>query len=230
VGTSEGRSTLDIVRAARSFDPSLSKDVVISGHSQGGHAALWAARLAPTWTPDLRIRGTVAFAPASHINDQASLLPSLTAPGGISGLIALILRGADTADPGLGEASLLSAPVAALYPQTLTACLPQLAAPTSFGGVAPASIFNPGANVAPTLAVLDRSDPENLTIHTPVRIEQGVADTTVFKAFTDQLVSAYLGRHVPVVYKTYPGVDHGGVVVAAAKDATSAIRRDFERG
>ena len=47
-GVEEGRSTLDIVRAAKRLDKRLNvKRVVISGHSQGGHAALWAASLAP---------------------------------------------------------------------------------------------------------------------------------------------------------------------------------------
>src|SRR3954462_13651966 len=62
IGVSEGRSVLDIARAARKLDKTLSKKVLIAGHSQGGHAALWAASLAKKWTPELNLRGTVAFA------------------------------------------------------------------------------------------------------------------------------------------------------------------------
>src|SRR3954462_12624539 len=43
VGVEEGRSTLDMVRAARKVQPALSSRFAISGHSQGGHAALWGA-------------------------------------------------------------------------------------------------------------------------------------------------------------------------------------------
>jgi hypothetical protein len=59
-----------------------------------------------------------------------------------------------------------------------------------------------------------------------VRIQQGEADTTVFKAFTDQLVAGYSQRAMDLTYKTYPGVDHGGAVENAksARDATSYIR------
>jgi hypothetical protein len=58
-----------------------------------------------------------------------------------------------------------------------------------------------------------------------VRIEQGASDTTVFPAFTDQLVTEYKGHKIKVVYKKYQGVDHGGVVTGApAHDATSWIR------
>ena len=43
VGKSEGRSVLDAVRAARALEPRCRKRFVIAGHSQGGHAALFAA-------------------------------------------------------------------------------------------------------------------------------------------------------------------------------------------
>ena len=59
-----------------------------------------------------------------------------------------------------------------------------------------------------------------------MQIQQGEADTTVFKTFTDQLVAGYSSRVKKLTYKTYPGVDHGGAVKDAksAKDATSYIR------
>src|SRR3954447_26308593 len=56
IGVSEGHSVLDIVRAARKLDPKIGKQVVIAGHSQGGHAALWANSLAKKWTPELKVR------------------------------------------------------------------------------------------------------------------------------------------------------------------------------
>ena len=82
IGAAEGRSVLDIVTAARQLDPKIAKRYLISGHSQGGQAALFAAGLASSWQPKLRLRGTVAFAPASHILEQVSLLPALNSPSG----------------------------------------------------------------------------------------------------------------------------------------------------
>ena len=58
-----------------------------------------------------------------------------------------------------------------------------------------------------------------------MQIQQGEADTTVFNTSTDQLVDGYsLPAWKKLTYKTYPGVDHGGVVKDArsAKDATRA--------
>ena len=227
IGRSEGYSMLDAVRAARKLDKRLGRRVIISGHSQGGQSALWAASLAPKWTPELKVRGTVALAPVSHLAEQVPLLSSLKEPGGLSGLAAMILRGIDVAAPQLGVPGVLGERAAALYPLTLTACLPQLDAPSAYGGVAPADLIRPDADKGPITAALGvREDPEDLKIRTPVRIQQGEADATVFKAFTDPLVADYRKRGVKVTYKTYKGVDHGGAVknASSARDATSYIR------
>jgi pimeloyl-ACP methyl ester carboxylesterase len=227
IGASEGRSVLDAVRAARRLDKRLSRRFVIAGHSQGGHAALWAASLAPKFTPELKLRGTVAFAPASHIAEQEALLPNLKEPSGLSGLVALILRGIDIARPELGLSAGLTPRAAALYPQTLTRCVGELAAADSFGALAPADVIRTDIDTRPAVAALAQNDPEDLRIRTPVRIEQGTADTTVFKAFTDPLVDDYRKRGNPVTYRTYEGVDHGAIVTNArsVRDATAYIRR-----
>jgi pimeloyl-ACP methyl ester carboxylesterase len=227
VGSSEGHAVLDAVRAARKLDKRIGRRTAIAGHSQGGQAALWAASLAPKWTPELKVRGTLALAPVSHLAEQASLLRSLTSPSPLSGFAAMILRGIDSAQPSLGVASDLSDRAAALYPQTLSQCLPQLQASSSFGGIAPADIVRSDVNLAPIVAALGaKDDPEDLKIRTPVRIQQGTADTTVFQAFTDSLVDAYRKRGTNLVYKVYEGVNHGGVVTTAtpAADATKYIR------
>jgi hypothetical protein len=131
VGTSEGPGVLDIVRAARQAEPRISRTVAIVGASQGGHAALWAAALARRYTPELRVRGTVAFAPASHIDDQVPPVTGLTGPGGaLSAGIALIVRGIATAQPSLDVASLLSERAAALFRARSTTACPRCGPPT----------------------------------------------------------------------------------------------------
>jgi alpha-beta hydrolase superfamily lysophospholipase len=68
VGVSEGRSVLDSVRAAQHLDGSgAGADVAILGLSQGGHAALWAAELAPTYAPEMHLTGVVAVAPGGDL-------------------------------------------------------------------------------------------------------------------------------------------------------------------
>ena len=67
-GPSEARSILDITAAAqREPDWHLGPDVVIWGHSQGGHGALFAAEFAHEH-PEMHVVGIVAGAPASGLD------------------------------------------------------------------------------------------------------------------------------------------------------------------
>jgi pimeloyl-ACP methyl ester carboxylesterase len=230
IGRSEGHSVLDMVRAARKADTRLGKRVVLAGHSQGGQSVLWAASLAPEYTPDLKVRGTVALAPASHLAEQSTAILALHSPSGLSGLAAMILRGVDVGRPSLGVSGLLGDRAAALYPQTLTRCLGALASPSSFGGIAPADLLRQNADLKPLVSALSQlADPEDLRIGTPVQIQQGTADQTVFKLFTDPLVDEYEQHGIKVTYKTYEGVTHGGAVTdsRSAADATKYIRARF---
>jgi pimeloyl-ACP methyl ester carboxylesterase len=226
VGVAEGRSTLDIVRAAHKLDKRVSNRFAIAGHSQGGHAALWGARLAPSWTPDLKLRGTVAFAPASHISEQIALVSAVKSPGGgLSAEAALIIRGIDLVNPGLHLSSLFTDKFAALYPQTLTKCLPQLGQSDSIGGLPPSEFFKQSSDLSGLARAANRSDPENLTIKSPLDVEQGKQDTTVAPGLTDDLVKQLRRRGGKVVYRKYDKTDHAGVVVSAAVHATNYIKR-----
>src|SRR3954453_7679891 len=211
IGDSEGRSTLDIVTAARKLNPGLGKDLVIAGHSQGGQAALFAASLVKRVAPGLRLEGTVAFAPVSHLSQQSTLLSALTQPGGPAPLASMILRGVDIANPAVNVKSYLSDQATALYPQIDERCLDALGKPDSFGSVAPADLVRQGADIAPITAALKADDdPDTLKISGPVLIEQGLADTTVLPNFTTALAGSLKAK---VTFKTYKGVDHAGAVV-----------------
>jgi pimeloyl-ACP methyl ester carboxylesterase len=225
VGQDEGRSVLDIVRAARQVDSTLGKKVVIGGHSQGGHAALWAAALAPRWTPELDVLGTVAEAPASHIEQQASLIGSVNTPAsGLSAEAALIFRGVDTESPSLALPSLLSPAADAVYPDTLTKCLGDLSKTSSFGGLTPAQLLKSGVDLAPPESALGKNDPQHLKIKQPLFMAQGTADTTVIPTFTDQLDTELTSLGAKIQYKHYQGVTHGGLVAASNKDALAFAR------
>jgi pimeloyl-ACP methyl ester carboxylesterase len=225
IGDSEGRGVLDIVTAARQLDPSISKRVVISGHSQGGHAALWAASLAPSYAPKLDVLGTVAFAPASHTQTEAQLLGAISSPA-LTPLAATILQGVNVAYPSLNVASLLTPAAAALFPDTLTECLNALSA-GPLGSLPLNQLVSSSANIAPVIAALTANDPDGLKIKAPVLIEQGTADTTVLPTFDQELSQSLTMAGDKVTYNTWPGATHGSVLTAAAKDATSFITKLF---
>lgn len=68
VGRSEGRSVLDSIGAAIRLPQAHAGDqAVVIGLSQGGHAALWAAQLKPTYAPDLPLVGVFAASPPTDL-------------------------------------------------------------------------------------------------------------------------------------------------------------------
>jgi pimeloyl-ACP methyl ester carboxylesterase len=222
IGKAEGRSVVDIVSAARQLVPSIGKRFLIAGHSQGGQSSLFAAALADDWAPKLKLRGTVAYAPASHIKEQAALLPGLTSPSGLSALAALIVRGASTTSKGVVK--LLTPQAKALYPETRQVCLQRLAEPDSFGGLAPADLLNKNADLTDFDDILGGMNPAVKT-RAPVLLTQGSSDATVFPFFTDLLNGELEKRGDDVTYKTYPGVNHGGIVAAAEDDALAFFEK-----
>lgn len=93
VGTSEARSVLDAIRAARSVAHVDGRSAVF-GWSQGGHAALFAARLARSYAPDVHLAGVAAIAP---VTDMQALVDPGSSFARYPGFVALVAAGyADT--------------------------------------------------------------------------------------------------------------------------------------
>lgn len=68
VGISEGRSVLDSIRAAMALpEAHPGQQAVVIGLSQGGHATLWAAQLAPSYAPELPVLGAFAASPPTDM-------------------------------------------------------------------------------------------------------------------------------------------------------------------
>ena len=220
VGVSEGRGLLDIVRAARKAHPGvLSNRFVIAGHSQGGHASVFGAAIAPKWTPDLRLRGTAAFAPFAQGDELFAALSGSNQPSRISGYVAVIARGLDAAYPQLGLPALLSDRGRELYPLTLSLCIPEITSNDSeFAKHAPRELLREGADLSGAAAALADNDPTDLKVTTPLLVEQGAADTTVFPAFTGAMVEGLRKRGAKVTYKLHDGIDHTTVVFGEPQD------------
>lgn len=216
IGKAEGRSVLDIVRAAHQVFPGIGKRFLIAGHSQGGQAALFAAGEAASWTPNLKLKGTVSYAPASHLLTQAKALPALTTPSSLTALATMIVQGTTTASANVDPNKLLTAQVKQFYPLVDQTCLPQLAQTRRLAGIAPADMLT-NANKGPIYRVLDGENPA-VTTNAPVFIAQGTADTTVFPQFTTQLSNELKGLGDQVRYQMFHGVDHGAIVAAAEPD------------
>jgi fermentation-respiration switch protein FrsA (DUF1100 family) len=222
IGGSEGRGVLDIVRAARSAHPGLlSTRFAIGGHSQGGHASMFATALAPKWTPELRLRGTATMAPFSQGDEIFSGLTASDQPSRLTGYVATFARGLDAAYPQLGIPSLLSVRGAELYPQTLSSCIDEITSNDSeFAQIAARDLFREGADLGPATRTVAANDPTDLRVTTPLLVEQGTADTTVFPAFTEAMVAGLRKRGAKVTFKLHENIDHVTVAFGEPQDET----------
>ena len=223
IGASEANGAIDIVRAARRLDARVGRDWVSAGHSQGGQAALFAGAAGPGRAPELRLRGVAAFAPASHVREQVDAAKLFTTPSGLSGLGALFV-GALVSTGKVQAADVLGPKALPLFGQVDRLCLPQLAAATSWGALAPAEILRDGADLTTARAIFDAMNPA-LKIKAPVLLLQGDADTTVFKPFTDQLLTELQAKGDAVDYRVAAGVDHGTIVSAEQAATTTWLRQ-----
>jgi predicted esterase len=219
VGVAEAHDVIDMVRAARAVAPSLGTRWVAMGHSQGGHATLFASALAPAWAPELRLTGAVAEAPPAYVSAFIASLPKMAAPSPAFAFGALFLEGAAAADPSIRLDDILTPPALALRPHLRDRCSHALARPDSWGGIVPASAFRPNADLQPLLRFAASSDAATLKPAVPLFIVQGSADTTVPQPSSDALDKALCASGVNVRYDVYRGLSHREVVPASATEA-----------
>jgi pimeloyl-ACP methyl ester carboxylesterase len=89
VGLSAGRSVLDVTRAAGGIPGTeAGSDVTFVGMSQGGHAALMAAKMAPAYAPELDVQGVVSGAPTAELRIIMSATASMPSRFGFFAMAA----------------------------------------------------------------------------------------------------------------------------------------------
>ena len=216
IGQGEGRAVLDATRAARRLPGlAISGHTVIWGHSQGGHAALWAGILSPRYAPDVNLAGVAAIAPVTDL--------------------AAIWRAAGASDFGRIIASYVAVSYAGAYPDVRFAavaapgarwaardvagrCLDgpgwlatRLEAETLLGGAAFAA--DPAAG---PLGERLRQNAPTAPIAAPVLILQGGADGLVTPAMQARFVAARCAARQPLEYRVYPGLGHGTLLAPRA--------------
>ncbi|MFI6684053.1 alpha/beta hydrolase family protein [Streptomyces sp. NPDC050485] len=211
VGADEGNAVVDIVTAAHHLLPGLGNLWFAVGHSQGGQAVLFAAQ-APSRAGAARLAGTVAIAPASHLE---AMLPGVKAshvPSELS-FAFYALAGLSATDPSRTLPSLLGTPAAELAFRVLAQCqaagYPVLrhvnteeALPLSTGQL---------ARIGQQMG--DYGDPDRTAIPTPVLVVQGQEDHDVPPAWTAAVVQNLRGLGSPaIIPRTYPGAGHDQVL------------------
>jgi pimeloyl-ACP methyl ester carboxylesterase len=214
VGRSEGRGVLDAARAVQQLDIGVTSasPILLWGHSQGGGAAAWAAELAPTYAPELKIVGAMLGAPAGELTFGD--LSTATAASQIGYALAGI-AGLKAAYPELNVDDVLNAKGQELLAKIVAACD---AAPI-VAGVRGADLVTAGSATAPGWSErIAENNPAQMVTSIPLFIYHGDADTTVPVDVSAAMQTKYCKLGVTSQRKVYPGKGHVDVIVAALTD------------
>lgn len=216
IGAGEGQSTLDGLRAVRELDTAhASGQVMLWGHSQGGHATLWAGQLAAEYAPELDI---VSVAALSSATDPLDLARRIT--GGTGSALANAVT------------SYVVVPYTDEYPDLTLTGLTHPAGSVFAEAAASRCATDPGTLVTllVTLGLGGRDDLCDLDLDDgPVHdrlaenIATGVVPAPLFlgQGTDDQVVSIEIQRATeakacaagrPIETHEYPGRDHMGVI------------------
>jgi alpha-beta hydrolase superfamily lysophospholipase len=216
IGLAAGHAVLDAARAARQLPGAgASGRVVLAGHSEGGHAVLWAAELAASYAPELQLTGAAALAPGAD-------LPALVRLAGArpvtvtSAAMLLVVAWSDAYHLPLSV--LLPAGRIAVA-RVRSSCLEELAAGPQVAAVRPTDLLK----VAPWPALLERNTPGHTATQAPVLIAQGTNDERVAPASNRSMAARLCRAGDRVQLRTYPNVDHMGIIDAADDDVLAWI-------
>jgi alpha-beta hydrolase superfamily lysophospholipase len=249
VGASEGRAVLDSVRVAHDLDTGveLSDDYAIWGHSQGGHAALFAGQLADDYLAelDLDLVGVAALAPATRLQDNLVAVEG-TEAGNVLTILAVEAWSQYYPDISI---DILRSRARRPAGRIADACLNQ---PSRFRIVV-AGLTLPDTVLARDVAEdptwrrrLDQNTPDPSGFEAPLFVAQGLADEIVAPAVTEAWVAercragstagpaepagpaGTTGSAGPTEWRTYAGVTHAEIVGPGGADALAWTVDQFE--
>jgi uncharacterized membrane protein HdeD (DUF308 family)/acetyl esterase/lipase len=208
IGQGEARSVLDAVRAARQMPRlSLRDETVVWGHSQGGHAALWAGILAPTYAPDVNVVGVAALTPASDLTALVEKVKNTPLEGRILG--SYILTAYSEIYPDVSFDHYVRPAARVLVREAAKRCLDIPEAIPS--GLSAMVSRQPIYAADPMSGALGRRLAENTpvgAIKSPLLIAQGLNDPLVLPSVQRAYVNRLCHSGQSVEYRTYRGRDH----------------------
>ena len=220
VAHSEGHAVLDSVRAATrtpNSGLSASAPVVVWGYSQGGGSAAAAAELAPTYAPELRLKGVAAGGVPADLNAVATNLDGSL----YFGFLAAASMGLDTAYPELNLDSFLNAKgkseFGALASGTKSGCLVDLILAYSFKHISDYTTSNP----LPTPAWQKRLSENKLGLtkpEIPAFLYHGDVDEVIPNAVGVGLRDRWCGLGATVKWSVYSFGEHLVAQSLAADD------------
>jgi pimeloyl-ACP methyl ester carboxylesterase len=225
---SQGRATLDVVRAAQRLSGtglSSSSPVGLMGYSQGGGAAAAAVELASTYAPDLRVKGAVVGAVPADLAKVATALD-----GGLYSAFAYFALRGLSASYDLDLSPYLNDRGRAVSDQVETECVFDL---LNHAFVKSSTLSADGQPMSALMAVEPfRSVIEAQRIGTirptvPVLVTHSAVDDVIPYAVGKQMARSWCGRGANVRFSTNVAPGHVGGIVPQTAEALPFFEARF---
>ncbi|MBI1683773.1 lipase family protein [Caulobacter hibisci] len=231
---SEGIAVLDSVRAVlKAYPGLLANKVVTMGQSQGSGAAIAAAWLAPTYAPELKIKGTVATGLVAHTNNTGGApqeaIPSLytdrDAGGNAAYEILYFLGTARSVDPkGVRAEDYISEAGWPLLEKAQTTCMGGLRAFARDIALPVDKLYKRPIDALEAKADA-LSDFPDVKIPTPVFVGTGLADSDAQTVSQYNFVSAMCAAGNTVEWRYYPRATHASAVMRSRADSPAFVEK-----
>ncbi len=209
-GQSEGRAVLDSIRAAEAFaHESATTPALVMGHSQGGHATLFAAQLSTSYAGGLHLVGAVAMSPPTQLGDL--LLRDIHDTAGAA-LTSFAVSSWSKIYPHLSESAIVDAAARPLVAEVSRGCIEDEAQGlVDLPGIVVLQhhFLSTDPATAPGWSTQLRNNDPSTTLHpVPLLVAQGLSDPIVRPSTTLDFVHSICGDGASVTLQTYPGVGH----------------------
>jgi len=211
MGADEAHAVLDAVRAAHHLaGTELSERMLVWGHSQGGHAALWTGIIAPGYAPELSLAGVAALAPGSDLPEQVKRTQATLAGRLID---AYLVTAYSEVYPDVRFDATVRGGARVLTRDIARRCLDgrRMLASVAEAHLLGGSIFRADPSTGALGTRLRQNVPDG-PIAAPVLIAQGLADPLVLPDTQAAFVAARCRAGQPLTYLTYPNRDHVSLV------------------
>ena len=229
VGESEGRAVLDSVRAAANVEKSgAGKRFAVWGHSQGGHAALFAGQLAASYAPELALSGVAAIAPATELSEL--LEDDLSTVGGP--ILPSYSLWTWSRFYGISIETAASPLAVRIIDEIASDCIETRdeVYRVGFDSFAlPSPFLVEGAiDRDPWKSLLERNRPGASRIPAPVYVAQGDQDVVVRPSVTADYVAGLCRQGQTVKFERMAGEGHMRAARVSASSAISWLRARFD--
>jgi pimeloyl-ACP methyl ester carboxylesterase len=221
---SNATDVVNSVPAAHAAVPSLSRQWLVVGHSQGGLSSLGVAQLEAT-IQDPDFLGTVALAGASDLEDAVGSILKARLPV-LNGLLAFWIYGVKTVYPQFEPRDVLTSKALAIYENSVAkGCS---AASAAFTAVPTDEMLSPGwRENRYVMKFLARNQPGTQPTYGPILLLGGGDDILFTDAAGQRVFKRICAAGGQAQRKAYPGLGHDAVVYGSMKDQLGWIAQRF---